>query len=212
MTYAVLVFDLDGTLSDPKEGIVYATNYALTALGYDPVREDDVDKFIGPPLDDAFREITGLGNNDEISALIATYREAYAHRGYALNAMYPGIPDVLATLSECVARLAVCTSKRVDFAESILKLHGIRHYFEFVDGGDVGIQKWQQLQALLAKGTLTKNAIMIGDRYVDLTAAHRNGLASAGVLWGYGSLQELQRENPTHLLTRPQQLLELARP
>lgn len=210
MAYEYLVFDLDGTLSDPKEGILHATNYALAAHGYAPVLPDAVDAYIGPPLDFAFQQITGSGDEAHIGTLIAKYREAYARTGYAENTLYPGIDSLLETLSQAEVKLAVCTSKRVDFAESILKLHRIRHYFTFVDGGDVGIPKYRQLHKLIKIGVLSEKAVMIGDRDVDLVAAHRNGLASAGVLWGYGSRQELNRENPKHLFEEPGQLVELA--
>ncbi|CAD7847273.1 MAG: hypothetical protein [Olavius algarvensis Delta 4 endosymbiont] len=209
MPYELLIFNLDGTLSDPKKGIVQATNYALAAGGYPALSPDAVEVFIGPPLDDAFRQITGLEDADRLAALISKYREDYARRGYAANTLYPGIAAVLELLTRKGIRLAVCTSKRVDFAEAILQLHRIRDYFEFVDGGDVGIRKWQQLQALRESGVLPENSVMIGDRDVDLVAAHHNGLDSAGVLWGYGSRQELVAHNPTHLLEEPAQLVEL---
>ncbi len=210
MDYEFLVFDLDGTLSDPKEGILHSTNYALSGFGYAPIPADKVDAYIGPPLDFAFKQITGSDDETHIRALIDRYRKAYARTGYAENTLYPGIASLLATLSKANVKLAVCTSKRIDFAESILDLHGIRHHFEFVDGGDVGISKQHQLQALLGNSALTERSVMIGDRDVDLIAAHRNGLASAGVLWGYGSRQELTRENPSHLFQEPGQLVELA--
>jgi len=212
MPYEVLIFDLDGTLSDPKEGIVLSTNYALAAYGYPALSPEAVEVFIGPPLDDAFRQITGLADADRLAALITKYREDYAHRGYAANTLYPGIAAALEMFTGQGIRLAVCTSKRVDFAEAILQLHGIRDYFEFVDGGDVGIRKWQQLQTLLESGILPENSVMIGDRDIDLVAAHHNGLDSAGVLWGYGSRRELLAQNPTHLLDEPAQLVELVRP
>jgi len=209
MPYDLLIFDLDGTLSDPKEGIVRSTNYALAAFGYPALSPEFVDIFIGPPLDDAFRQITGLEDADRLAVLITKYREDYGRRGYAANTLYPGIVPVLKRLAQRGTRLAVCTSKRVDFAEAILQLHRIRDYFEFVDGGDVGIRKWQQLQALLESGVITENSVMIGDRDVDLVAAHHNGLDSAGVLWGYGSRRELLAQKPTHLLDEPTQLVEL---
>lgn len=209
MSYEFLVFDLDGTLSDPKEGILHATNYALAAYGYAPVPPDTVEVYIGPPLDFAFKQITGSEDEAHIAALIVKYREAYARTGYAENTLYPGIASVLETLSQAKVKLAVCTSKRVDFAVLILKLHRIRHHFTFVDGGDVGIPKYRQLHELIKKGVLSEKAVMIGDRDVDLVAARRNGLASAGVLWGYGSRQELTRENPTYLFEKPSQLIEL---
>ena len=201
MSYEFLVFDLDGTLSDPKEGILHATNFALTGFGYAPIQAGDVDAYIGPPLDFAFKHITGAEDDDRIEALIARYREAYARTGYAQNRLYPGIAALLETLSQAKLQLAVCTSKRIDFAESILQLHRIRHYFSFVDGGDVGIPKYRQLHELIEKGVLSEKAVMIGDRDVDLVAARRNGLASAGVLWGYGSRSELTREKRNMRLT-----------
>jgi len=209
MPYDMLIFDLDGTLSDPKEGIVHSTNYALAAFGYQALSPEAVEVFIGPPLDEAFRQITGLADADRLAALITKYREDYAHRGYAANNLYPGIATALETLKRKAVRMAVCTSKRVDFAEAILQLHRIRDYFEFVDGGDVGIRKWQQLQALLESGMVPENSVMIGDRDVDLVAARHNGLDSAGVLWGYGSRTELIAHDPTCLLNEPGQLVEL---
>lgn len=210
MSYELLIFDLDGTLSDPKEGIVHSTNYALAAYGYPALSPDAIEVFIGPPLDDAFRHITGLEDAERLAALITKYREDYALRGYAANTLYPGIAAVLERLKQNGVQMAVCTSKRVDFAEAILQLHRIRGYFAFVDGGDVGIRKWQQLQALLESGIVPENSVMIGDRDVDLVAARHNSLDSAGVLWGYGSRAELMAQNPTHLLNEPGQLVELA--
>ena len=210
MHYDYLVFDLDGTLSDPKAGFVNSANTALSEFGYPPIEDAAADACIGPPLDSIFRRLTGSADAAHLSALIHTYREAYARTGYAENSLYPGVAGLLDTLSTKDVGLAVCTSKRVDFAESILDLHRIRHYFAFVDGADVGLPKWKQLQVLLEKRTLSRRSVMIGDRDVDLIAAHRNGLDSAGVLWGYGSRRELMRENPTYLFETPGQLVELA--
>ena len=210
MTYEYLVFDLDGTISDPQEGVLRSMNYALETFGYASINADQVGVYIGPPLDFAFRQITGSDDNSRIQALISRYRERYAGKGYSENTLYPGMPSLLEALSGMDVKLAVCTSKRVDFAESILDMFGIRRYFEFVDGGDVGISKWRQLRALLESQSLTENSVMIGDRNVDLIAAHRNGLSSAGVLWGYGSRQELAAENPTYLFQKPGRLIELA--
>lgn len=210
MDYEFLVFDLDGTLSNPKEGFLHSANAALSEFGYAPIQNNNADTYIGPPLDFIFQQITGSSDDKHIQALIVKYRDAYTRKGYAENILYPGITAMLDTLSRREVKLAVCTSKRVDFAESILKLHRIRHHFIFVDGGDVGIPKWQQLQKLLKKQVLSQKTVMIGDRNSDLVAAHRNGLASAGVLWGFGGQRELMREKPTHLFAEPGQLIELA--
>lgn len=209
MRYDVLVFDLDGTLSDPGVGIVRSLNYALVRHGYEERPESELSRYIGPPLDQTFALLTCSTQPSEIISLVETYRERYSSVGYAENAIYGGIPQALERLVNAGARLGICTSKRRDFAEKILEMFAIREYFVFVDGGDVGITKWQQLEGLLRKGVVTTDSVMIGDRDVDLIAAHRNGLSSAGVLWGYGDLEELRGENPRHLLETPAALLSL---
>jgi phosphoglycolate phosphatase len=209
VTYDYLVFDLDGTLSDPKAGIVRSINHALASNGYRQLPEAELVRYIGPPLDQTFSRIIGVSDVIEIFSLVESYRERYAAVGYAENTIYDGIPHVLAKLVEEGAILGVCTSKRRDFAEMILDMFGIRALFRFVDGGDIGVHKWQQLEGLVQRGVVTRDSVMIGDRDVDLIAAHRNGLQSAGVLWGYGSPEELQNESPRHLLESPAGLYSL---
>jgi phosphoglycolate phosphatase len=209
MAYDLLIFDLDGTLSDPKEGIVRSINHALFSHGYRQLPEAELEQYIGPPLDQTFSLIIGASDDLEIFSLVESYLERYASHGYAENTLYGGIPQALAKLVGEGARLGVCTSKRQDFAEKILEMFGIRALFQFVSGGDIGVHKWQQLEELLRRGAVTQDSVMIGDRDVDLIAAHRNGLQSAGVLWGYGSAEELQNENPRHLLESPAGLMSL---
>ena len=200
---ATLIFDLDGTLSDPFEGIARCYEHALATHGYPVAPRSELAKLIGPPLDDGMRK---LGVPDaEIPAVVATYRVRYSSHGYAENRVYDGIAEALATLG---GRLGVCTSKRVDFAERILELFRLREHFAFVSGADIGTTKAQQLAALLANGTIDREAIMIGDRAVDLEAAHANGLASCGVLWGFGSREELEAAKPRYLLETPGELVE----
>src|SRR5262249_31487704 len=121
-----LIFDLDGTLSDPAVGIGRSINFALTELGYAPIDERDVSTYIGPPLDVSFRAITGAEAPDVIERLVAKYRERYTAVGYAENVLYPGIPEALRALCAAGQVLGVCTSKRIDYAERILELFGLR--------------------------------------------------------------------------------------
>jgi len=208
--YEYLIFDLDGTISDPKEGIVKSLNHALAANGYKTKEPQEIEKYIGPPLDYAFEKLTNIKNRNEIGKLVKSYRERYAEVGYSENVLYKGMVPVLESLARNRSVIiGVCTSKRKDFAEKILELFHIRHLFKFVDGGDIGIQKWQQIEGLLGDGFISKNSVMIGDRSVDLVAAHKNGISSAGVLWGYGSRSELSTEKPMHIFSTPQQLVEL---
>jgi len=206
-----LIFDLDGTLSDPRDGIVRSINHALTANGHPSRPEHDLERYIGPPLDQAFVELTGIAESAHVHALVAAFRERYGDVGYAENTLYEGIEEALRSLAGMPrVRLGVCSSKRVDFVERILRMFGLFDLFAFVSGGDVGIEKWQQLQRLYVEADLSPCDVMIGDRAVDLIAARRNGLHSAGVLWGYGSIDELRDESPCYLLSRILDLQELA--
>ncbi len=205
----VLVFDLDGTLSDPAEGIAKSFDFALARHGHAPLRGDQVSFVIGPPLDVSFRALTGVSDPAHIGALVAAYRERYGEVGYTENVLYPGIPEALQALGAAGHRLGVCSSKRVDFCELILARFGLRAHFDFVSGGDVGIPKSQQLGELLERGAIDARATMIGDRAVDVQAAQAHGLASVGVLWGHGSRAELEAAGAQRLLARPSELLNL---
>lgn len=203
MLHDVLLFDLDGTLSDPLEGIARSINFALVHFGFGPQESGRLAAFVGPPIDQTFSELTGLSSDAHINALVAKYRERYADLGYAENVLYPGVRDALAALSSAGALMAVCTSKRKDFAERILAMFDLRHYFSFVDGGEIGVHKWQQIEALRSQGKVSDASVMVGDRAFDLIAAHRNSLRSGGVLWGYGSYAELSNERPQYLFSSP---------
>jgi phosphoglycolate phosphatase len=208
----VILFDLDGTLSDPLVGIGRSINYALSHFGYAELPLSELAVHVGPPLDQSFSLITGLSSSSAVEGLVAKYRERYGDIGYAENILYPGIPEVLHSLAGGGITLGVCTSKRVDFAEKILELFGLRSYFSFVSGGEIGMHKGQQIHALLETGAITHSSVMVGDRAVDITAAHRNGLDAAGVLWGHGSRQELEAEEPRYLLSTPADLVCLTKP
>ena len=209
MTAAFRVFDLDGTISDPSIGIGRSLNYALEHYGHPPIAESDVSHFIGPPLDETFRSIVRDSSPEHIAALVSKYRERYAEVGYSENVLYPGIPEALQALVAADIPLGLCTSKRADFAESILNLFGLRQFFHFISGGDIGVRKADQLASLLNDGLIAKSSIMIGDRAVDILAAKSNGLGSVAVLWGHGSLEELEGVFPDALLQFPRELLAL---
>ena len=209
MRPAALIFDLDGTLSDPAVGIGRSLNYALDAFGYRSLSALEVSRYVGPPLDWAFRQIVPDASHDTVLALVAKYRERYRDVGYAENSLYPGIPDALARLSSDGVHMGVCTSKRRDFAERILEMFGLRQHFTFVNGGDVGVGKGDQLRALLEQGTVRPTSTMIGDRAVDIEAARANGLGAVGVLWGHGTKAELLAAGPDRLLESPTELAGL---
>ncbi len=210
MSKPILLFDLDGTISDPLEGIARSFNYALSSLGYAEKPIAEFAQYIGPPLDESFKIETGIDDDAKINAFITKFRERYIEAGFSENELYPGIKESLVELSSRNVSMAICTSKRQDMAEKILDLFEIRSHFQFVSGGDVGIQKWRQIESLLAKDAINPNAVMIGDRDIDLTAAHKNGIRSAGVLWGYGSRAELEAQAPLHLFSKPSDIVKIA--
>ena len=205
-----LIFDLDGTISDPAVGIGRSFNYALTTFGHAPVPESEISRLIGPPLDLGFQLVLGDATPAHLAELVAKFRERYGAVGYAENTLYAGIPEALQQHAAANIPLGVCTSKRADFAERILALFDLRELFAFVDGGDVGISKAQQLAALRASGAISAASIMIGDRAVDIAAARANGLGAVGVLWGHGTEQELRTAKPDRLLAAPAELADLA--
>lgn len=211
MAHDLILFDLDGTLSDPLLGFSRSVNYALAAFGRPQLEPAGLGVFLGPPIEETFRKITGNGTEAEVDVLVAKYRERYGEVGYSENVLYPGVAEALQSLSNAGVPMAVCTSKRKDFAEKILEMFGLIPYFRFVDGGGPGMQKWRQMEALRSRGSVSEASIMVGDRAVDMIAAHRNGLQAAGVLWGYGSRTELANESPLCILESPEELSRLAR-
>lgn len=130
--------------------------------------------------------------------------------GYSENQLYAGIPEALEALATANVPMGLCTSKRADFAENILKMFSLRQHFQFLSGGDIGVLKRQQLATLLEAQRISASSVMVGDRAVDVESAKANGLRSVGVLWGHGSEGEVTRAGPERLLSTPLQLVELA--
>lgn len=201
----LILFDLDGTISDPIRGIANSINYALVALGFEEVSQSRIANFIGMPIDETLAALSESESSNLVNQLVFKYRERFAAIGYSENSLYPGVLDALIDLHEKNVSLAICTSKRSDYAQKILQMFGLDSLFRFVNGGDVGIHKQEQIAQMLVKGEINENTMMIGDRSVDLAAAHASGLTSAGVLWGYGSREELERENPSRLFESPEE-------
>ena len=189
---STLIFDLDGTISDPSLGICKCVNYALYSLGFQIVSMAAVATEIGPPLNETFSKFQPQADQEVITRLISKYRERYAEVGYSENEIYPGVAEAFQALSERGVRMGVCTSKREDFARNILSMFDLLPLLSFVDGGDVGIKKREQLAGLLRAEEIDQSAVMIGDRAVDISAAKANGLRSVGVLWGFGDKSELE--------------------
>jgi len=202
----MLIFDLDGTISDPSEGIFRCVNFALEAYGYETVELHRVQNMIGPPLTEIFEHFLGPIPEDRMLALVDRYRERYADVGFTENVIYDEIPELIHSLAANGYTLGICTSKRADYATSIVKMFGLDECFGFVDGGDVHIKKSMQLERLVAAGVDARSAIMIGDRAVDINAAKVNEIRSVGVSWGFAAADELPDASPDHLVHTPLEL------
>ena len=201
-----LVLDLDGTISDPSLGITRCFNHALKSHGFSMLSNSAIAREIGPPLDETFIKLAPGISTSDVTSLVSTYRDRYSDIGFSENTVYPKIPLVLEKLKNSDLSLGVCTSKRRDFAEKILSLFGLRDYFDFVNGGDIGVTKGSQLAGLIDSRVIDNQAIMVGDRSIDIESAKENGLRSIGVLWGFGDYKELSEASPSCILKKVTEL------
>jgi len=189
------LFDLDGTLTDPQDGIVNSIAFALQKLGLPAQERSLLATFIGPPLRDSFAQVLGL-NAEQVEQAIAAYREYFAERGIFENRLYDGILELLQRLQAEGIPMAIATSKPTVYAEKIAAHFGFVQYFDYIAGanldgtreckGEVIAHALEQLQP--SPGT---QIFMIGDRKHDILGAQEHDLQSIGVLWGYGSREEL---------------------
>jgi phosphoglycolate phosphatase len=193
--YDNILFDLDGTLIDPKIGITESVKYALKAFDIDEPDMNNLCKFIGPPLKESFEKFYDF---DEKSALRAVekYREHYSDIGIFEAELYPGIDKLLLQLHTNKKRLVVATSKPTVFARRILEHIKIIHYFEYISGSELDNTRTKKSEVIehgLRQLQINKSkALMIGDREYDIIGAKEVGLTSIGVLYGYGSYTELK--------------------
>jgi len=204
-----LVFDLDGTLTDPLPGIAGCLRYALARLDRPCPDDDALGIYIGPPLRGTFATLLGTTDHTLIEAALRFYRERFAAVGLFENRVYDGVPGMLDRL-QVVGPLLVATSKMAEYAERIVRHFGLSPYFAGVYGAEPGghfDDKADLLAHLVRRERLTaERTIMIGDRVFDVAAARANGLRAIGALWGYGSERELREAGATQLCATPEAL------
>jgi phosphoglycolate phosphatase len=207
-----LVFDLDGTLTDPKVGITSCVQYALAKLGCSVPTTEELLWCIGPPLTENFQTLLPKADVALIQQAIALYRERFGTVGKYENEVYPAIPACLATLTARGYTLFVVTSKFHGFAEDILAHFHLASFFTRIYGSELGESgdKRILLQRFLQQEQIRpEDAIMIGDRKHDILAARQNGLRSMGVLYGYGSRAELLEAGADFLAETPAEIVEI---
>lgn len=189
----VLFFDLDGTLTNPKQGIVNCITHALQSMGIEEVPRD-LDWCIGPPLQDSFVQMVG---QDRAGEAIRLYRQRFAAEGLYENAVYEGIEALLSDLKARDVSLYVATSKARVYAVRILEHFGLAHYFTDIFGAELNGLYANKVDLLAHALCLTDvqadQAIMLGDRKHDILGAKANDMASIGHLWGFGSFFELEQ-------------------
>lgn len=196
MTKRYVLFDLDGTLTDPGLGITNCVGYALEKFGVHPAGREELYPYIGPPLVPSFREFHGLTAEQAERALIY-YRERFSRVGLFENEVYPGIAELLESLREIGITLIVATSKPEEFTNRILAHFDLAKYFAFV-GGNTLDESRPTKEAVISyimerfPDIAADNTWMVGDRKYDIAGAHACGLPAIGVLYGYGDRAELE--------------------
>jgi phosphoglycolate phosphatase len=207
-----IFFDLDGTLTEPKIGITRSIQYALEKLGHDVPSQDELTWCIGPPLHASFVEL--LGETALADRALLLYRERFSEVGLFENAVYAGIEATLASLAGSGRRLFVATSKPHVYARRIVEHFRLGGFFEQVFGSELDgtrVDKTELLQyALRMTGVDPAEALMVGDRSHDIIGARNNGLRALGVLYGYGSRDELARAGAHGLCAAPADIPEVA--
>ena len=206
-----IYFDLDGTLTDPKPGITRSIQYALQRLDYPTIpTEDELTWCIGPPLRTSFVRL--LGGDHSADRAVALYRERFSDIGLYENRVYDGIGEVLTTLRASGHRLFVATSKAHVFADRIIDHFGLRPHFNRVFGSELDgtrVEKGDLLgYALKEAAADPSKALMIGDRSHDMVGAGHNGIKGIGVLYGYGSREELIGAGASHVCATPRAVLD----
>lgn len=208
-----LLFDLDGTLTDPKLGICTCVQYALKDFGIEEPDLDKLEPFIGPPLKESFMNFYDM-SDEQAEKAIAKYRERFQDVGLFENEVYAGIPEMLRDLSECGLTLAVASSKPTVFVKRILEHFGIAKYFKVVVGSELDGTRVNKdevvreaLRQLFGDKPVERDKVyMIGDRRFDVEGARALGIESVGVAYGYGSVEELKEAKADYIVRSVEEL------
>lgn len=213
MSYKYILFDLDGTLTDPAEGITNSVKYALQKFGIEVGDKSELNKFIGPPLWDSFEEYYGF-TREQANQAVEYYREHFRDKGIFENKVYPGVEGLLETLNAEGKKLVLATSKPRVFAERILEHFGLKKFFSFIAGSELDgtrVDKGEVIQFALAGIGVEKlsQAVMVGDRRHDILGAHKAGIKAIGVLAGYGGGEELLDAGADYIVERVADIWEI---
>lgn len=214
MPYELCLFDLDGTLTDPKAGITKSYQYALSAFGIWEEPEN-LTRFIGPPLRETFGKTYGFSEAD-VEKAVARFREYFTETGLYENTVYPGVPEALKVLKDSGKTLAVATNKVTVYSQKILEHFGLDGFFAFVSGDEMdgslaknGKQEIIRIALDALDPGREKTAVMIGDRMLDIVGARGAGIGSIGITWGYGTRGELEDAGAARIAESPDALCRM---
>ncbi len=211
--YDVILFDLDGTLTDTGLGVTNAAAYALEQYGITVLDRTELERFVGPPLHESFMRFYGFSEEQAFEA-VEVYREYYRDKGLFENTIYNGMEAVLKQLSEAGKTLLVATSKPEVFARRILEKLGIADYFTYIAGANLDGTRTKKAEVIayaLREGGIEDGtkAVMVGDREYDIFGAREFGMDSIGVLFGYGSRGELEAAGATYIAESVEDIWEI---
>ena len=211
--YDIILFDLDGTLTDPGIGITNSVAHALAHWNIEVTDRATLYKFIGPPLSDSFMRYYGFSEEDAMHA-ITVYREYFSVKGLYENEVYPGIPELLQSLKKMGKIVVLATSKPEKFAVEILRHFGLYDYFDIIAGA--GMDESRNKKADVIAYAISQmndpdrsRMIMIGDREHDILGAKQFGIDSIGVLYGYGDRAEHTAAGVTYIAEKVEDILPL---
>lgn len=215
--FQYVLFDLDGTLTDPREGITKSVQFALAQQGISEPDLKKLEPFIGPPLKDSFMEFYGM-TEEQAAQGVADYRKRFAPIGKFENEVYPGIPEMLGSLKRAGIRLAVASSKPETFVWDILKYFKLDGYFDVVTGSELDgtrSRKEEVVEEALHRLELDgqpvsrENCAMVGDRRFDIEGGRQFQLTTVGVTYGYAAKGELEAAGADYIVKNPVQLTKL---
>ncbi len=211
--YDYIFFDLDGTLTDPVIGITNSVMYALKKFNIEVADRRELYRFIGPPLKDGFMNYYGFNEQDAIAA-VEYYRENFRVKGLFENEVYDGTVALLEKIEKAGKKIILATSKPEEFALIILKHFDLYKYFDLVCGATFDEKRSEKTQVMeyainkLGVTDITR-CVMIGDRKYDIEGANHFGMDSIGVTYGYGSREELENEDATHIVDNINEIFDL---
>ena len=205
-----ILFDLDGTLTDSYQGITRCFGFALSALGRIAPPQEDLKWCIGPSPKDSFAKLLDTDDEKLIEKALSIYRERFGSVGLFENEVYEGIPETLSALVEKGHMLYVATSKPVVYAKQIIEHFGLQRYFRTIHGSELDGTRSDKTSLishiLQSEGLTSFETLMVGDRKYDMLGAKANGVKGLGVLWGYGTRDELEASGAFTCIRHPSEL------